>query len=258
MSAPVLVAEGISVRFGGVQVLADITVDVPANSITGLIGPNGAGKTTLFNVITGLVSPTAGRILLDGRDVGRLSTHRRARLGVGRTFQRLELFTELSVRDNLRVAHEIRSAWQPWANRSERQNAASETDRVLDLIGLRHMADAAVSEIPTGVARVVELGRALMIRPRVLLLDEPASGQSDDETHEFGHLLRRLVRDEGVTILLVEHDMTLVMEVCERIHVLDHGHAIASGGPHEIRTNAAVVDAYLGATTVTALEGRHS
>jgi branched-chain amino acid transport system ATP-binding protein len=199
-------------------------------------------------VITGLLAPTSGRITFDGRDVSRLDTHKRARLGIARTFQRLELFTDLSVRDNLRVAGEIRNTWRTLgAGRGARRiNVAHETERVLDLIGLTAIADSDVSTIPTGTARVVELGRALMIQPRVLLLDEPASGQSDDETKSFEGLLRRLVRDDGLSILLVEHDMALVMEVCDRIHVLDFGEVIAVGPPAEVRRDARVREAYLG------------
>ncbi len=241
-------AEHVTVRFGGNQALTEVDIDVRVGEVTGLIGPNGAGKTTLFNVITGLLAPTSGRITFDGRDVSRLDTHKRARLGIARTFQRLELFTDLSVRDNLRVAGEIRNTWRTLgAGRGARRiNVAHETERVLDLIGLTAIADSDVSTIPTGTARVVELGRALMIQPRVLLLDEPASGQSDDETKSFEGLLRRLVRDDGLSILLVEHDMALVMEVCDRIHVLDFGEVIAVGTPDEVRNDPRVRDAYLG------------
>jgi branched-chain amino acid transport system ATP-binding protein len=195
-----------------------------------------------------LQSPTTGRIRFDGRDVSRLDTHKRARLGIARTFQRLELFTDLSVRDNLRVAGEIRNTWGG-IGRGKRIDVARETERVLDLIGLTDRADADVSTIPTGTARVVELGRALMIRPRLLLLDEPASGQSDEETKVFEALLRRLSRDDGLTILLVEHDMALVMDVCDRIHVLDFGEVIAVGTPDEVRSDPRVREAYLGTAT---------
>ncbi len=248
-----LVVEQVTVEFGGNRALSEIDLDARAGEITGLIGPNGAGKTTLFNVVTGLQSPTSGRVRFDGRDVSRLDTHKRARLGIARTFQRLELFTDLTVRDNLRVAGEIRNTWGGLAGgirrRSHRIDVGRETERVLDLIGLTALADADVSTIPTGTARVVELGRALMIRPRLLLLDEPASGQSDEETRAFEALLRRLVREDGLTILLVEHDMALVMDVCDRIHVLDFGEIIAVGTPAEVRDDPRVRDAYLGAST---------
>jgi branched-chain amino acid transport system ATP-binding protein len=244
-----LTAEHVTVKFGGNRALSDVDLAVREGEITGLIGPNGAGKTTLFNAITGLLTPTAGRIVFDGRDVSRLDTHKRARLGIARTFQRLELFTDLSVRDNLRVAGEIRNTWSGFGRGARRVNVAHETERVLELIGLAEVAEAAVATIPTGTARVVELGRALMIQPRVLLLDEPASGQTDDETRAFETLLRRLVREGGLTILLVEHDMALVMEVCDRIHVLDFGQVIAIGSPDAVRADPLVRDAYLGTAT---------
>jgi branched-chain amino acid transport system ATP-binding protein len=242
-----LVAERVTVKFGGNRALSDVDIDVRAGEITGLIGPNGAGKTTLFNVITGLLTPATGRIVFDGRDVSHLDTHKRARLGIARTFQRLELFTDLSVRDNLRVAGEIRNTWSGVARGARRVSVTDETERVLDLTGLTGVADAAVSTIPTGTARVVELGRALMIRPRVLLLDEPASGQTEEETKEFEILLRRLVKEGGLTVLIVEHDMALVMKVCDRIHVLDFGAVIAVGSPDVVRADRLVRDAYLGA-----------
>jgi len=249
MTGPsLLVTEAVTVEFGGNRALSDVDLDARAGEITGLIGPNGAGKTTLFNVITGLQSPTTGRIRFEGCDVSRLDTHKRARLGIARTFQRLELFTDLSVRDNLRVAGEIRNTWGG-IGRGKRIDVARETEHVLDLIGLTDRADADVSTIPTGTARVVELGRALMIRPRLLLLDEPASGQSDEETKVFEALLRRLSRDDGLTILLVEHDMALVMDVCDRIHVLDFGEVIAVGTPDEVRSDPRVREAYLGTAT---------
>jgi len=243
---PLLVAEHVTVKFGGNRALSDVDIDVRIGEVTGLIGPNGAGKTTMFNAITGLLTPTAGQIVFDGQDVSRLHTHKRARLGIARTFQRLELFTDLSVRDNLRVAAEIRNTWNGLRRGGRRVDVAHETERVLDLIGLVALADAAVSTIPTGTARLVELGRALMVQPRLLLLDEPASGQTDDETKAFEILLRRLVQEDDLTILLVEHDMGLVMQVCDRIHVLDFGQVIAVGSPDAVRSDPHVRDAYLG------------
>ena len=241
-----LAVEQVTVSFGGNRALTDVDIDVRVGEVTGLIGPNGAGKTTLFNVITGMVTPTSGRIRLDGRDVSRLDTHKRARLGIARTFQRLELFTDLTVRDNLRVAGEIRNSWSGFARGGRRINVIDETERILGVLGLTRLADANVSTIPTGTARVVELGRALMIQPRILLLDEPASGQTDEETKAFEALLRRLVNEDGLTVLLVEHDMALVMEVCDRIHVLDFGEIIAAGTADDVRGDPRVRDAYLG------------
>jgi branched-chain amino acid transport system ATP-binding protein len=232
----------IVVAFGGNRALDTISLEVAEGKITGLIGPNGAGKTTMFNVITGLLSPNDGEVLLEGKNINKQPPHKRAQAGLARTFQRLELFTSLSVRDNIRVAGEIRNHW----GLGDSMDAGEEAERVIELIGLTDVADREVSEIPTGQARVVELGRALMTKPRVLLLDEPASGQTEQETHAFGQLLRKLV-DDGLAICLVEHDMSLVMEVCEVIHVLDYGRMIAVGPPAQIRSDQAVIDAYLGA-----------
>jgi branched-chain amino acid transport system ATP-binding protein len=238
-----LETHGVTVRFGGNVALNDVSVDANPGLVTGLIGPNGAGKTTLFNVVTGLLPPTSGTVSLEGKDISALAPHKRARRGMARTFQRLELFTSLSVRDNIQVAGEIRNGW----DRLHRMNAAAEADRIIELVGLTSVADRDVSDIPTGTARVVELGRALMTRPKVLLLDEPASGQTEQETEHFGQLLQKLAHDDGLTVLLVEHDMSLVMAVCDHIHVLDFGRIIARGTPDEIRKNQAVLDAYLGA-----------
>ena len=237
-----LAVDDVQVRFGGKLALGGVSLAVEPGRVTGLIGPNGAGKTTLFNVVTGLLSATSGRVALDGHDISRLPPHRRAKLGVARTFQRLELFTSLSVRDNVRVAGEIRNGWAS----GPRLNAAAETDRVLALVGLAEVADREVSELPTGQARRVELARALMIHPTVLLLDEPAAGQTEQETIEFGRLVRALAGD-GLAVCLVEHDMSLVMNVCETIHVLDMGQLIASGTPDAVRADPAVIEAYLGA-----------
>jgi branched-chain amino acid transport system ATP-binding protein len=233
-------AIGVTVRFGGKTALNDATVRVEPGRITGLIGPNGAGKTTLFNVVCGLQGPNSGKVVLDGHDVTRLPPHKRARRGLARTFQRLELFTSLTVRDNVRVGGDIHNRWS--RNRGDSAGAAA---RILELTRLGAIADREVSEIPTGQARVVELARALMTEPKVLLLDEPAAGQSEEETVAFGGLLRRLAGD-GLAICLVEHDMTLVMDVCETIYVLDYGRMIAVGPPDAVRADPAVVEAYLG------------
>ncbi len=231
----------VTMRFGGAAALSEVNVIAEAGAITGLIGPNGAGKTTLFNCITGLLQPSSGVVMLEGRDITSLAPFKRARGGVARTFQRLELFTSLSVRENIRVAGEIRNRW----SRKDRNDPKAEADRVIELLGLTSLADRDVGEIPTGMARRVEMARALMTKPKILLLDEPASGQDEQETEEFGELLMH-VCEQGTSILLVEHDVSLVMKVCSYIQVLDFGRIIAAGTPPEIQTNAAVLEAYLG------------
>jgi branched-chain amino acid transport system ATP-binding protein len=230
----------ISVRFGGNLALDDVTITAEAGCVTGLIGPNGAGKTTLFNVITGLQPPTAGQISLDGTAITKLSPTKRARRGLGRTFQRLELFSMLSVRENIRVAADIHRSYS-----RSKDDPAVVTDEIIERVGLGAVADARVDSLPTGQCRLVELGRSLATRPRVLLLDEPASGQDDTETVAFAALLRALAA-EGMAIVLVEHDVALVMDVCARVHVLDFGRVIASGTPAEIQRDDAVLAAYLG------------
>ena len=235
-----LECQDLTMNFGGAAALTDVNITAAAGAITGLIGPNGAGKTTLFNCVTGLLEPTSGRVLLEGDEITSLAPFRRARRGVARTFQRLELFTSLSVRDNIRVAGEIRGRWS-----RSKVDPRAETDEVIELLGLTSLADRDVAEIPTGMARRVEMGRALMTRPKILLLDEPASGQDEQETEEFGELLMQLCA-QGTAILLVEHDVSLVMKVCSYIQVLDFGRVIASGTPSEIQTNPAVLEAYLG------------
>jgi branched-chain amino acid transport system ATP-binding protein len=231
------------VRFGGVQALDDVTLAAESGIVTGLIGPNGAGKTTLFNVITGLEKPNHGRVRVDGRDLNRLSPHRRARLGMGRTFQRLEVFGSLTAYGNVLAAAEFRKGWS--RDDSDPKQVARE---VLERVGLSAVADQRVDALPTGLARLVELGRALATRPKLLLLDEPGSGLNHEETEALGRLLLDLVSD-GTAILLVEHDVELVMAVCSRIHVLDFGRIIAAGTPREIQGDPTVQAAYLGADT---------
>ena len=234
----------VTVQFGGNTVLDRASIAAEAGAITGLIGPNGAGKTTMFNVITGLLTPVSGRIQIDGRDATGMRLHKRARIGLARTFQQLELFTMLSVRENIRVGADIHRQWS-----GDKRSALEVTESIIDRVGLRAVADERVTTLPTGQGRLVELGRALTCSPKVLLLDEPASGQDDTETARFAALLRELA-DDGTAVVLVEHDMALVMNVCDHLYVLDLGRIIASGDPATVQANPAVLDAYLGTSRV--------
>ena len=235
-----LEARGVSVRFGGHTALHVVDLDAAAGAVTGLIGPNGAGKTTLFNAVTGLQPIDGGRVSLDGVDLHRLKPHQRARQGIARTFQRLEVFGSLTVRENVLIGAELRKSWGHGAI-----DPAHDADGLLERLGLVEYAGERADTLPTGHARMVELGRALATRPRVLLLDEPASGLDDTETEEFGALLRQLAT-AGLSILMVEHDVPLVMKVCSQIYVLDFGQIIAAGTPAEIQQNESVLNAYLG------------
>ncbi|MFI7361354.1 ABC transporter ATP-binding protein [Streptomyces sp. NPDC050149] len=233
---PLLRAEEVSVSFGGRRALDQVTVAAEAGRVTGLIGPNGAGKSTLFDVISGLRRPEAGCVRLDARDITREGPARRARRGLSRTFQHLELFGRLTVRDNLLVAAELGP---------ERRHADRAADRTLARLGLTDVADAPADALPTGTARLVEVGRALVLEPRILLLDEPAAGQDPEETDRFAALLRSLA-EEGTAVLLVEHDMGLVMSVCDEVYVLDLGAVVACGPPAQVQRDKKVLAAYLG------------
>ena len=238
-----LEVQDVTVRFGGVVAVDGAGFHAEAGRVSGLIGPNGAGKTTLFNVISGLEPPTSGTVTIDGRDVTKLAVHERARLGVARTFQRLEVFGSLTVWENVLVAAEIAGRW---GDRGAAPEAVAR--EVIARVGLEDFASQQADSVPTGIARLTELARALTLRPRLLLLDEPSSGLDEEETGAFAALLTELAA-EGRAVLVVEHDMDLVMSVCERISVLHFGRIIAEGGPDEIRNDRAVQEAYLGTSS---------
>jgi branched-chain amino acid transport system ATP-binding protein len=237
-----LEVRGVNVHFGGHHAVRDVDLDVEAGTITGLIGPNGAGKTTTFNVITGLQETSSGRVVLDGADLSNLPPHKRARHGIARTFQRLEVFGSQTAYENVLTSAEIHKGWAKDGSDPRRV-----TEEILDRVGIRAVAGDRVDSMPTGLARLVELGRALAQKPRVLLLDEPASGLDDAESDAFADLLVELA-GEGMAILMVEHDVPLVMKVCSWIHVLDFGAILAVGTAEEIQQNQLVLDAYLGAS----------
>jgi branched-chain amino acid transport system ATP-binding protein len=240
----VIEAADVTVRFGGVTAVRDATLGAASGQVTGLIGPNGAGKTTLFNVISGLQTPTTGVVRFRGEDITGRATHERARRGIARTFQRLEVFGSLSVWENVLVAVEIHRR-HGLRRRTYPETPVQEAGRVMRRVGLDSYADRPADTVPTGIARLLELARALALDPALLLLDEPSSGLSPTETAALGDLLRDLV-GEGRAVLIVEHDMDLIMRVCDRIHVLNFGEVIASGSPSEIRGDEGVQRAYLG------------
>jgi branched-chain amino acid transport system ATP-binding protein len=246
-----LAASGVTKTFAGITALDDVSIDVAEREIVGLIGPNGAGKTTFFNCLLGMLRPEAGRVEFDGRDLSRVPTHKRAQLGIARTFQRIELFSGMSPREHFLVAERVRNGrgalWKDVLfmgrpNAEERANAAA----MLDLLGLTPVADRKVESLSLGVGRLVEIGRALMIRPRLLLLDEPSSGLDRSETAVLADTLRVVQRERGIAILLVEHDVELVRDLVQRVFVLDFGTLIASGETHAVFADSAVRKAYLG------------
>ncbi|MER5179192.1 ABC transporter ATP-binding protein [Streptomyces sp. NPDC002896] len=254
MSENVLEASGIGVRFGGVRALAGVGVQLRAGEVCGLIGPNGAGKTTLFDVLSGIRRPDEGRILLDGTDITRRSPVWRARHGMRRTFQRQQLFGQLTVADNLLVAQEWRGGGGGLAadlvtaptRRTQEAARRRRAAAVLETCGLDGLTESYAGGLPVGQARMVELARAVADPPRVLLLDEPASGMAADERRHLASVIRRLADDEGCAVLLVEHNVAFVMELCARVVVLDLGSVLAEGGAADVRADPAVRDAYLG------------
>ncbi len=256
-SANALEVEQLVVRYGGHTAVDGITLTAPVGQITGLIGPNGAGKTTTFNAITGLVRQTSGRMRLLGHDITTMSPQRRAQLGLGRTFQRMELFDSLSVRDNLGLGREARLAGStPWrhlrGSRADTAAVAEATEQALELCGVQALAQRRPADLSTGQRRLVERARCIAGGFTMMLLDEPSSGLDKTETVTFGRILRALVETRGVGILLVEHDMSLVMGVCDYIHVMDFGQPIFHGTPAEVSASPIVRAAYLGNDAVYA------
>ncbi|HWI41058.1 MAG TPA: ABC transporter ATP-binding protein [Verrucomicrobiae bacterium] len=244
--------QGITRVFGGVTALQDVSFSVAAGDITGVIGPNGAGKTTLFNIISGIYSRTSGEVLFEGRRVTGLAPEKLARLGMVRTFQNIELFGGMTVLENVMVGLHTRSRSgmlscalkTPW-HLAEERRIREKALEWLEFTGITDLADQVAGSLPFGKGRLLETARAMALEPRLLLMDEPAAGLNSRETAELAQLIRR-IRDTGVSVVLVEHDMELVMDICDRILVLNLGRKLAEGTPREIQENPEVVAAYLG------------
>jgi len=250
---PLLSAQGLSVRFGGVLAVNNVSFDVRRGEVFTLIGPNGAGKTTVFNLISRIYTPTRGKIVFEGRRLTDLPAHAIAALGVARTFQNIELFENATVLQNLLIGHHVHRGAGFWSNlfftpasrRSERA-ARERAEQVIDLLDLQALRDATVAALPYGRRKVVELGRALCTGPKLLLLDEPSSGLNVEETDDMAWWIQDIRDDLGITVLMVEHDMSLVSRVSDRVLAMNQGEVLASGTPAQVQSHPGVIEAYLG------------
>ena len=252
--APLLQASGISKRFAGLMALTDVSIQVEAGETVAVIGPNGAGKSTLFNCLSGVLRPDRGKVTLDGQRLENLGATQRSRLGIARTFQRIELFGGMSVRDHLMVAERARSGrgglWSDLFRSSKpTEEEHARCQAVLDLLGLDEVQDRSADSLSLGKGRLVELGRALMCEPKLLFLDEPSSGLDRSETEEMSLALEMVQREHGTAVVLIEHDVPMVQRLAARIYVLDYGRLIASGSTQEVLQDEVVRAAYLGVAT---------
>jgi branched-chain amino acid transport system ATP-binding protein len=243
-----LQVDGASKRFGNLVAIDDVSLTIEPGELRAIIGPNGAGKTTFFNLVSGLLSASSGAIRFEGRDVAVLPPEQRVALGMARTFQITEIFPELSVADNLRVAVEIAAGYRlkPWLGRAARAGVEARVSELLGLGGLADRKDVRAGALPHGDQRAAEIMMSLALKPRLLMLDEPTAGMGDQETYEIARLIRRLHRREGLTIMLIEHDMRVVFNLADRIMVLAEGRVLAEGTPQEIADSEKVQAAYLG------------
>ncbi len=247
-----LKVENITKQFGGVTALQNVSFSIAAGEITGIIGPNGAGKTTLFNVVTGIYNPTFGKVYYDGTDITGFPPERLASLGMVRTFQGIELFSQMTVLENVMVGLHTRSqsgiiasALKLPAHLREERHTRERATSWLEFAGIAELAHTRAANLPFGKGRLLEIARALAVQPKIILLDEPAAGLNSRETSDLALLISR-IKDSGITVVLVEHDMELVMEICGRIVVLNLGHKLAEGTPRQIQEDEQVVTAYLG------------